>query len=85
MTEEARCVLLGEAINDIIAILEDRIGPSDDELVVLSGVVSYILCQHVSSAEQAKLALDAIGAQVIEIVEDADRTGNTMWVSGRGH
>ena len=48
MTENERTMMLAETTVDIIAMLEERIGPSDDELAVLSSVISYILCNHLS-------------------------------------
>ena len=82
---DRRCQVIGETITDIIGMLEDRIGPGDDELSVISGVISFILCNHISCEENAQNALNIIGHQVMEIVQEADRTCNTMWVSGPGH
>jgi hypothetical protein len=85
MTENERTMMLAETTVDIIAMLEERIGPSDDELAVLSSVISYILCNHLSNEEHAQNAFNAISHNVNQIMQSADRTGNTFWVSGPGH
>lgn len=82
LEKEARVII--DSVTEILCILNELPGPNAS-LQILSAVTVFILCNGMSSAQDADQAYRVFMNVIADAMRRAEETGSAMWTRGTIH